>query len=386
MRLILLGPPGAGKGTQAQRLVDNYGLVQLSTGDMLRAAVAAGTPVGQRAKDIMARGELVPDDVVVAIVSDRIDQPDAKNGFILDGFPRTVPQAQALDRMLAEKGLKLDAVVELKVDEDSLLQRIENRIAQMQARGEELRADDNPETLRRRLAAYRDQTAPLTVYYAMQGQLKSVDGMAPIPEVASAIDTILAGGAAASPSAAEQSPTARFGRPASAKAPSKAESKSRSKIASTASLKSGSKAGRVARQADKPGSKTRTAGKAAAAKAGAGKRAKVAKGTKAAAPSRKPKAASKKPARKAAKPAAGRNKAASGRKSAAAKGTAGRNAGKAKTPTRTAARTAKTGRKPGSKTSSKAGRKPGARKAPGKAVKSLRISQTRRVRRLTKAR
>jgi adenylate kinase len=393
MRLILLGPPGAGKGTQAQRLVDNYGLVQLSTGDMLRAAVAAGTPVGQRAKDIMARGELVPDDVVVAIVSDRIDQPDAKNGFILDGFPRTVPQAQALDRMLAEKGLKLDAVVELKVDEDSLLQRIENRIAQMQARGEELRADDNPETLRRRLAAYRDQTAPLTVYYAMQGQLKSVDGMAPIPEVASTIDTILAGDAAASPSAAEQSPADRFGRAASAKAPSKAESKSRSKIPSTASLKSGSKAGRVARQADKPGSKTRTAGKAAAAKAGAGKRAKAAngtKGTKAAAPSRKPKAASKKPARKAAKPAAGRNKAASGRQSAAAKGTAGRNAGKAKTPTRTAARTAKTGRKPGSKTSSKAGRKPGrkpgARKAPGKAVKSLRISQTRRVRRLTKAR
>jgi len=161
MRLILLGPPGAGKGTQAQRLVQKYGIVQLSTGDMLRAAVAAGTPVGLRAKSVMDAGQLVPDEVVVAIIADRIDQPDAKRGFVLDGFPRTVPQAEALDRLLAERGLKLDAVIELKVDEGMLLKRIETRVAEMTARGEKLRADDNPEVLKGRLAAYRAQTAPL---------------------------------------------------------------------------------------------------------------------------------------------------------------------------------------------------------------------------------
>ena len=187
MRLILLGPPGAGKGTQAQRLIAKYGIVQLSTGDMLRAAIAAGTPVGLRAKSIMERGELVPDDVVVAIVADRIGQSDAKRGFVLDGFPRTVPQAEALDRLLAERGLKLDAVIELKVDEGILLQRIEKRVAEMTARGEKVRPDDNPDVLKGRLAAYRSQTAPLVDYYAGTGMLKSVDGMASINDVTAAL-------------------------------------------------------------------------------------------------------------------------------------------------------------------------------------------------------
>jgi adenylate kinase len=191
MRLVLLGPPGAGKGTQAQRLVAKHGLLQLSTGEMLRAAAEAGTSVGMRAKEMMARGELVPDEVVVAIVSDRIDAPDARNGFILDGFPRTVPQAHALDRMLTEKGFKLDAVIELKVDEAALLKRIKKRIAEMKARGETLREDDDPEVLRRRLLAYRDQTAPLAAYYQLQSVLRSVNGMAPIPQVSSAIDGVL---------------------------------------------------------------------------------------------------------------------------------------------------------------------------------------------------
>ena len=187
MRLILLGPPGAGKGTQAQRLLAKHRIVQLSTGDMLRAAVAAGTPVGLRAKSTMERGELVPDDVVVAIIADRIGKPDARRGFVLDGFPRTVPQAEALDRLLAERGLKLDAVMELKVDESILLQRIEKRAAEMTARGEKIRSDDNPEVLRERLSAYRKQTAPLVDYYASKGMLKSVDGMASIDDVTAAI-------------------------------------------------------------------------------------------------------------------------------------------------------------------------------------------------------
>jgi adenylate kinase len=183
MRIILLGPPGAGKGTQAVRLVERFGIPQLSTGDMLRAAVAAGTPVGLKAKEIMDRGDLVPDEVVVGIVGERITREDARGGFILDGFPRTVGQAEAFDDMLARHGLKLDGVVEFNVDEAALIRRIETRAAETKARGEPVRNDDNPEVFKTRLEAYRVQTAPLAAYYRSKGALKSVDGMRPIDDV-----------------------------------------------------------------------------------------------------------------------------------------------------------------------------------------------------------
>ena len=186
MRMILLGPPGAGKGTQAVRLVERLGIPQLSTGDMLRAAVAAGTPIGVKAKAIMDRGDLVSDDVVIGIIADRIEEPDARNGFILDGFPRTVAQAEAFDRMLADKGLKLDAVIEFKVNEQELVDRIVRRAADTEARGEPVRKDDNPDVFKTRLEAFRTQTAPLSAYYARKGSLKTVDGMRPIDEVTEA--------------------------------------------------------------------------------------------------------------------------------------------------------------------------------------------------------
>jgi len=209
MRLILLGPPGAGKGTQAQQLVAKYGIVQLSTGDMLRAAVKAGTSLGLKVGDIMARGALCPDEIVVSIVEQRIAEPDARKGFILDGFPRTEPQAEALDRMLAKHGIALDAVIELKVDEAALIRRIESRNAETTARGEALRPDDNPDVLRRRLEAYRQQTAPLIAYYRGRGVLRTVDGMAPIAKVAAAIETVLAEPPPAKPAPAAGSLKAR---------------------------------------------------------------------------------------------------------------------------------------------------------------------------------
>lgn len=187
MNIILLGPPGAGKGTQAERLVAERGLLQLSTGDMLRAAVAAETEIGRRAKEIMDRGDLVPDEVVIQIISERLDQADAKAGVILDGFPRTVAQAEALDSLLARKGMTLAAVIELQVDEAALVARIEKRAAETGG----ARADDNVETLKNRLQVYRDQTAPIIPYYAEKGALKTVDGMASIDQVAARIDQIL---------------------------------------------------------------------------------------------------------------------------------------------------------------------------------------------------
>jgi len=185
--MILLGPPGAGKGTQAVRLVERLGIPQLSTGDMLRAAVAAGTPVGLRAKAVMDRGELVSDDIVVGIIADRIDEADARQGFILDGFPRTVAQAEAFDAMLAAKGLRLDAVIEFKVDEAELVGRIVRRAQECEARGEPVRKDDDPEVFKTRLAAYNRDTAIVAPYYRSRGQLVEIDGMKPIDDVTEAV-------------------------------------------------------------------------------------------------------------------------------------------------------------------------------------------------------
>jgi len=187
MRLILLGPPGAGKGTQAARLVEKFSIPQLSTGDMLRAAVKAGTPVGLQAKAVMDAGGLVSDEIVCGIISDRIEEADAKNGFILDGFPRTVAQAKALDDILAKLNMKLDAIVELKVDEKALLGRMEKRAADTIKAGGTVRADDNPESFRTRLETYRAQTAPVSDHYASSGELRRIDGMAPVDQMPSAI-------------------------------------------------------------------------------------------------------------------------------------------------------------------------------------------------------
>jgi adenylate kinase len=192
MRLIFLGPPGAGKGTQAARIVAKHGIPQLSTGDMLRAAVAAGTPIGIKAKAVMDAGGLVSDEIVIGIVADRIEEADAKKGFILDGFPRTLAQAEALDAMLASKGLKLDTVLELKVDQSKLVDRIVKRAEEAKAAGQPVRKDDDPEVFKTRLEAYNRDTAVVSPYYAKRGQVIEIDGMQPIDAVTAAIDEALA--------------------------------------------------------------------------------------------------------------------------------------------------------------------------------------------------
>ena len=188
MNLILFGPPGAGKGTQAKILQDEWRLPQLSTGDMLRAAIAAGSELGRRCKAIMDRGDLVPDEVVVGIISERLDKPDCAGGAVFDGFPRTVTQAEALDKMLAGRGSQIDAAIALKVDDEAMVGRMESRVKENPASA---RADDNPETLKNRLGVYHKNTAPLLAFYGRQGKLKTVDGMAPVPQVALEIRTVL---------------------------------------------------------------------------------------------------------------------------------------------------------------------------------------------------
>lgn len=213
INLILLGPPGAGKGTQAKRLEQKHGLMQLSTGDMLRAAAASGSELGRQAKKVMEAGQLMPDDIIIGMIAERIDRPDTKNGVILDGFPRTTAQAKALDKMLAERGLKLDLVIELKVDDAVLVERISGRFAcakcgagyhdlyqrpKVEGRCDRCgatefvrRPDDNAETVKARLAAYHAQTAPILPYYAARGVLRSVDGMAEIDQVAAQIEALI---------------------------------------------------------------------------------------------------------------------------------------------------------------------------------------------------
>lgn len=320
MRLILLGPPGAGKGTQAGRLVERHGIVQLSTGDMLRAAVAAGTPIGLKAKDIMAAGGLVPDEVVIGIISDRIDQDDAAQGFILDGFPRTVPQAEALDRLLKDKGFDLDAVVELKVNEGALLDRVETRVAEMRARGEEPRADDNAEALAKRLSAYRAQTEPLVDYYSEKRKLLTVDGMMTIDEVTREIGRVLeAVRAADAKKGIKASRAKRTVKTGAKKAATKAKgakaatkAKAPKKAAAKPAAKSGAKADSAKTASAKKSSAKQTVGKKASGKTTVAK-----------------KAAGKPAASKAGKAAVGKTAKAGLKKAAKAVAKAGKKAAKA---------------------------------------------------------
>jgi adenylate kinase len=275
MRLILLGPPGSGKGTQAQRLVQRYGIVQLSTGELLRAAVAAQSPVGLKAKDIMSSGGLVPDDIVIGIISDRLDQPDAAKGFILDGFPRTVPQAQALDELLKKKHMRLDAVIELRVNESALLQRVETRVAEMRARGEDVRVDDTPEVLTKRLASYRSLTEPLIHYYSERRKLLTVDGMMTIEHVTREINRILTAIGAVEAKAKKAAAARRTAK--GAKKGTESAARKASKPVTRASRKAAKALGKAGKPVFK-GAKTSPRKAAASSKArGAGKTRKATK-------------------------------------------------------------------------------------------------------------
>jgi adenylate kinase len=283
MRLILLGPPGSGKGTQAQRLVQRYGIVQLSTGELLRAAVAAQTPVGLKARDIMSSGGLVPDEIVIGIISDRLDQPDAAKGFILDGFPRTVPQAQALDELLKKKHMRLDAVIELRVNESALLQRVETRVAEMRARGEDVRVDDTPEVLTKRLASYRSLTEPLIHYYSERRKLLTVDGMMTIEHVTREINRILiAIGAVGAKASGKAGAARRIAKSAKKRAKTGARTTARKASQPVArGARASRKGAKASRKAGKPASrraKSSPRKAAASSKArGAGKTRKAAK-------------------------------------------------------------------------------------------------------------
>jgi adenylate kinase len=277
MRLILLGPPGSGKGTQAQRLVHRHGIIQLSTGEMLRAAVAAQTPVGIEAQGVMAGGGLVPDDIVIGIISDRIDQPDAAKGFILDGFPRTVPQAEALDELLKKKHIKLDAVVELRVNESALLQRVETRVAEMRSRGEVVRIDDTPEVLTKRLASYRSQTEPLIHYYSERRKLLTVDGMMTIEHVTREINRILAAIGAVEAKAAKktaQAAAVRASKPARKRAGASGKTAASKTKTIKNARKTAGKAGKSAAKAVKKPSRKVPASSTARAAGKTGKGAK----------------------------------------------------------------------------------------------------------------
>jgi len=191
VNIVLFGPPGAGKGTQARILTERRGWPQLSTGEMLRAAVQNGTPLGKQVEAILAKGELVTDAIVIGIVAERIDRPDCAKGAVFDGFPRTIAQAEALDKMLAERGKKIDLVLELKVDDAALVQRAEQRVKEAQAKGEAARSDDTPQTLKYRLEVYYKNTAPLLAFYSRQGKVVTVDGMAPIETVTKAVARVI---------------------------------------------------------------------------------------------------------------------------------------------------------------------------------------------------